>query len=693
MSAFAAPLSAPQLFKIDPCGADTQHMGPPSSGRGKRLPTLSWDSIVDDASETTELSERQISAAQPPVPSAPEPLLSTDAASVSLSVDSLSIKPLKIEPLPIDSMSLGPLPTDPSPVEPVSTPTPPPPPAPPTLVSAPEVLEVTDEPAAEDPEISGQIVPALRVVAPTPIIPALGTIEPGPADVRHDVGSADATDVLPQIVEATPSPGVPAIVQAPASVVAPPAEYSLPRIPQPDQSQMAPIRAQSPLAVAYSEPLQSHTRARSGRGVLLVVTLVFLGGLVAAGIVFGRPYLFPEDQQATAGADPVSANGTPELVVTAEPTAQFTARLTSELAGDWASQQPQWRALGLLSGTVTDDVVSDLLTGWQDAVYVTGEGQVYYDEVAVGDSLDTELELVTASASLDQEFGWSAGQDARTLDDAALTLAAVFRQSLVAQQASESSGEIEARNAAPLVFLPPILGYQILAPHTFAEFDSGSTDGPNVLSLLDQAGPGPLASEVLIDAAAPIVVDGDQVVGSPTAMDSSFWYLVFAGYVENTAARAASESIVENSLVTADRGGTRCMYATFSGGDVGQTATLRGTIETWSANVPAEFDSSTSVLPDGTLQFVSCDPGQGFENQSRLGTARELVGWRIAELATIEAVMTAGGSGADLAAALSQIEASNVGEELAILPLDVSSPEAADAARTAVAAVLGISAD
>ena len=685
-------------------------MGSPDGGRGKRLPTLSWDSIVDDAPETDESSDR-------PVPLTPARDTEGSAPAESLSLGSLSIEPMRIDPMPVETMSLGPLPTDPSATDPADTPTPPPPAGPTVHASAPPANPyVVDEPATdpviEDAEPSGQIVPALRVVAPTPIIPALGTIETGPADVSGGSGAADGvtTDVLPEIQEATPAPGMPAVVQSSASVEetsagVPAADqsmvYQLPQAHQPDQTRAQSTPIQSPLEVLSPQPFQPAAR-RSGRGIMLLFTLVVLGGLVAAGIVFGRPYLFPEDWDATTQPfaetieDVSGVEFVEPLVVTAEPSSQYLTRMTTQLTGDWPAEQAEWRALGLLNGTVTEEVVSDLLVGWQDALYSTDDGQVYHDAAAVGDSLDVELTLAMATASLDQQFGWSSGQENRTLDDAALTLAEVRRQALAIQEASDFPSEIPIRDAAPLVFLPPVLGYEVLAPLTFAEFASpvGQDDeATNPLYMMEDGGPGQIPSEVLLDSAAAVAVEGDQVVGSPGAMDSSFWYLVFAGYVDNSTARAASMAIVENSLVTADRSGTKCVYATFSGGDVNQTATLRSTIEAWSANVPAEFASSISVLPSGALQLISCDPGTELDDQGRLGTARELIGWRIADLATIEAVAGAGGSDADITAALDQVEASGIGAELAVLPLDISPAEAADAARAAVDRVLNASAE
>ena len=163
---------------------------------------------------------------------------------------------------------------------------------------------------------------------------------------------------------------------------------------------------------------------------------------------------------------------------------------------------------------------------------------------------------------------------------------------------------------------------------------------------------------------------------------------MFAGFLDSRTSYQASESVVENSLAVVDRAGTQCVYATFSGGDVIQTETLRSALEVWSASAPVEFGSSFSVLADGTLQLVTCDPGVGYETVNRLGVARELVGWRTAELATFEAVRAANGTEADAAAAWAVVEASTVGVDLGALPGDTSPAESAAAARAAVAAVL-----
>ena len=192
------------------------------------------------------------------------------------------------------------------------------------------------------------------------------------------------------------------------------------------------------------------------------------------------------------------------------------------------------------------------------------------------------------------------------------------------------------------------------------------------------------ADDALEPASPATLAAGDVAVGSPVTMDRSFWYLVFAGFLDAPTAYAASESIVESSLTVAERAGTTCAYATFSGGDMIQTPTLRSAMEAWVATVPASMAGAFSVGADGGLQMVSCDPGAQTPPQTRLGAATELIGWRSAELATISGVLAAGGGDAEISAALDRLAASDVGAGLARTAVDQSPAAAAAAAKAAV---------
>jgi len=493
--------------------------------------------------------------------------------------------------------------------------------------------------------------------------------------------SAPVSDALPLIREATPvgEPGGPSLPSVAAAVQRPAA-------PSPFEFDSASVAA---------PPTRQPRGGKKRSGLKLVATITVLGGLVAAGVVFGQPYLFPSewDEAAAPYAEAVeSSRGidfAEPLAVTAEPSAAFADRLQAQLAPVSPEMLTQWRALGLSTGVVDDTTLARQLAGWQDAVYSTADGQVYHDLGAAGDELDAQLVQTMAAVSLDQEFAWSADQQERTLDAAAATSAEVLRQVRATQRSSTFDAEVESVPSEVVNGLPVVVGYQLLAPHVFAEFDADlsreSRDNP--LAGIGTAGPGIFGRETPDLAAGPTLLDGDIATTSPLAKDRSFWYLVFAGYLDARTAVAASDAIVESSLSTATRGTTECAVATFSGTAVAETATLREALTAWAAAAPAEMASSFDVLADGTLQLVSCDPGVGFESSTRPGVARELLSWRAAELATMEAVRVGGGGEAELDEAWAFVQASPVALDLMTLSSEATPTELATAAGDAVTAL------
>ncbi|MET0661945.1 MAG: hypothetical protein ABWZ42_02330, partial [Ilumatobacteraceae bacterium] len=414
--------------------------------------------------------------------------------------------------------------------------------------------------------------------------------------------------------------------------------------------------------------------------------------------VFGRPYLFPDDWEANAEPyaaaveDVTAAEFAEPLVVTAEPTAAFQRRATAQLAGEWQSQVPVWRALGLASGDVTEAGLDELLAGWSPSLYSTDDGQIYHDASITGPALEALITRSMATAHLDQEYGWSIGQPGRTLDHAALTNAHVLSQATATQAATAFNTTIEPAPTAPLAYLPAVISYRVLAPVMYAPLLAPAGQGAaNPLADLETVSGG-IAPESPTLADAPVVHDGDVIVSPPAAQDRSFWYLVFASYLDSPTAFAASEAVVESALTVVDRAGTTCAYGTFSGGDIAQTATLRAALESWVATVPAEFVGQFSIALDGSLQFVSCDPGGGFVGANRIGTARELIGWRSAELATINAVVADGGGETDIAGALARLMESGIGAQLAASLAGDTPEQTADAASAAVADIVALAA-
>jgi hypothetical protein len=626
----------------------------PAEQDRKRLPTMSWESVVDAPVVSTAEPARPPAAVDLAAPAVTTPEPSTSGGDDT--IGSIVLAPLAL------NLDPAPAPESPAPVSPAA-----------------------ESPAAESQETF--LLPPIVEATPVAEVPTSWYEDSGTPDVAPVPIPADVTNVVPVIASVTVVEAAPIAVAAPAPVG--------PRLPE------VSLVVTPPVAEAARQPAplvpSSAPRRQPRRWPKRLFILLLLAGLVAAAVLLGRPYLFPgEFDEATAPyAQAVEAARGVEfdepIAVISESTAEFGVRTVAELSGDWEREVPLWRALGLLNGRTGPSEVARILEGWQSALYSTADGQVYVDELASGPTTDAAITLAMAAASLDQEFRWSPGQPGRGLDGEVETLAEVTRQSREVLGASRFAVELDPVKPAVLVFVPPVPAYRALAPVVFAEFDRTGVDATNTLESMGPGGPGPLRSAASVVAPAAERVEGDLVVGSPQAMDRAFWYLVFAGYLDPVTAFAASESVVESAVTIVDRNGTACVYSTFAGGDLSQTATLREAVERWAFSVPAGLTPAVSVLPDGTLQLVTCDPGEGAEVGSRQGVARELVAWRTAELATYEFLIDRAedpAASVDLAPAWAVVAASSVPLDLAALPADLPPSDIAAAARTAVAGVL-----
>ena len=594
-------------------------MVPPDDARATRLPTLSWDSVVDPSEHS---------------PASAEPV----AASAS-SESAVVFEPLLLVPA-VES---------------------PPPPTPNLHVAEPATI---------------------RPTPPAVIVPAIGDVISGPELVAP--AAAPVIAAIPVIQEATPvEPRAPMLPTAPEYTPAPRPATASPFEFDPGSGAIVPSR----------QP----RRRKKGRGLKLFATLVVLGGVAAAGVVFGQSYLFPNDWDDAVApyAQAVEASRgvdfSESLSITAEPSATFAARLQAQLAPVSPQELAQWRALGLVSGVVDESTLAAQLSGWQDVFYSTTDGQVYHDVTVAGAELDAQLVEALAAASLDQEFGWSVGQPLRTLDAAAATSAEVLRQ---ARQIRTSSTFGAVAGPAPtteqVAALPPVIGYRTFAPEVFAMFARPVEPDPNLLLDLGAVGPGPLGVDVPVAAGPPTMLDGDTFVGAATARDRSFWFLAFGGFLDGPTALAASEAIVENTLTNAVRGATACVYATFSGSGVEQTETLRSALTTWVAAAPLEFASSFTTLADGSLQLTSCDPGVGFAGAVRPGVVAELVAYRSLELATRAGVASRGGGDSEFTFMWNLFVDSSMPSELAAVAAVAPPSDIAAAAIGAVEALYSL---
>ena len=525
-------------------------MALPDGARTKRLPTLSWDSVVDAGGSADDHADLAGESDTAPASIAEDdaitltpleldltPLTETDEPSVELPV---VFAPLEIDVTPQPAAPDAPaFPPTPATIEPPDEPltvrsTPPAVivPAIGDVTSGPEQLAtppVENVPAAlaapaapgpdAAPALAAPAAPAPdagpALAAPAAPAPDAGPALAAPAAPAPDAATAPSiTDPLPEIQEATP--------------VVEPSAPLLPSIPIPVPSSSPAASFEFDSASVAPAPIRQPQRRTKRRGFKLVVTLLVLGGVIAAGIVFGQEYLFPGDwDDATApyaeAVETVSGVEFAEpLAIVAEPIAAFTTRMQAQVASVPPEELAQWRALGLASGVVDDATLAGQIAGWQDALYSTSDGQVYSDLGVAGPELDAQLVQEMASASLDQQYGWSVEQPERTLDAAAATSAEVLRQSRAVQRSSTFAAPVPSVPSEATVALPPAIGYQMLAPHVFAEFESSiePTEGSNVLDGLGTSGPGILGRDLPVMATDPTMLDGDVVVASPDCQGS-----------------------------------------------------------------------------------------------------------------------------------------------------------------------------
>jgi hypothetical protein len=425
-------------------------------------------------------------------------------------------------------------------------------------------------------------------------------------------------------------------------------------------------------------------KSGGGSGIAVFFTLLVLVGLVVGAILFGRPYLFPDKWDVDAkpygeAVETVLGSEIAEpLLITRHAESTYDVKMADAYLGEWEGDVPMWRSLGLVTGQVDAPLVRDLITGWIGAYYSPSGGEIVVDESLSAGAVDGAIIEAIAAAALDQQTHWSSTLDDATMDAAALTEARVIASSRTTRAATTYGPAVSERRIDVAAFLPPVLAYRVNAPAMYAELVPENAAALTAMLT-------PTASAV-----APELIPGDVVVTGEIPVERSFWYLVFASYSDAPTAYAASTAIEQTSLATAERAGRTCSYGTFTGIDAARTATVLAALQQWVANAPVAMNASLSTLADGSYQLVSCDPGVNFDSTARFGVARELIRWRLVELAALENVDPQGGTPEQRIAEVTRVQQTQSGIALMGLPFDTSAEESARLARLAAAPVLGV---
>ena len=693
--------------------------GPKSS-----IPAISWDSVVGTSSSqrpsTEDTTEREDSDTTADDATADD-ATPDDAPNGSAARPETTIPPIvapaafsfEPEPAPVDPSGPLQLTREPDPIPPAPAPDPEP------------VVAVPDPAAAIHDEIANAGAPRLADPSQPGARPDTSDASPATALVDAVPGStSDAADTsygndLPPIIEATPVDsgtdplhvltGESPIVEAPtAAVPSMPALPSAPAVPSgpslPNVTSVAAPVASAPLS---STPIHTHASAtrttktttsrkqKSGGGLGLLVVLVLLAGLVAAGIVFGRPYLFPDEWDASArdyAQDIESIRGVEfiePLTVVAEPTTAYRQRVGDQLLGDWEARSPMWRALGLSAGGTEREVLDTLIAERSPAIYSHTDGQVYHDAALPPVEVDAEVTLAMATAALDQQYRVVSTADRRSLLAEAMTEAHLYQQATAIQEQSQAPTEIRPTNDSTLAFLPPVLDYSLVAPTVFADLLPVPDDvAANPLARIGDAGPGPLLAAELTTAPDPVLDVSEAAVGTARPMGRSFWYLVLASHLDPRVAWNLSSDLSTASLLEVSAGADTCFYSSLGMASPGGSTVLTGALTSWVDLAAPELRATTTTLEDGTVQLRTCDPGDVFTSNARFGIARDLIAFQATELATITGVVSAGGDQAAIDEALAQLDASDAVAIVLDLDPTATATEVSSTARRAVEPVL-----
>ena len=146
--------------------------------------------------------------------------------------------------------------------------------------------------------------------------------------------------------------------------------------------------------------------------------LLFIAAVVSAGIIFGRPYLFPAEWEDNAlpYAEAIEARRGREFVepirLIGQDNSAHRDLVSEQLLGDAQANMPIWRSLGLAGPDATDDAsLRDLTSVQSPVLYSTSDGQVYYDESFNQAHRDRLIMQAMATAALDQEVTFSSDAD------------------------------------------------------------------------------------------------------------------------------------------------------------------------------------------------------------------------------------------------------------------------------------------
>ena len=465
------------------------------------------------------------------------------------------------------------------------------------------------------------------------------TANPAPALPRNPQRAPIDEPVAPVLPAATTA----ALPTLPASnPAAPPPIADNPATPKgPDVS-----------AVRSFELKQQREKRKSRLAGFTFLAFVVVAGLVAVGLLFGRDWLFPTqwDEALIPLVDEIQLEQGSEF---AEPVPvddltggeYAAAALEAAFGDDWAAAFPQWRALGLASGSVDSPAIVDTVVAWRPAVYDAEAGVIYraagVDDAAPTDdtaddltdegdgdamSMDDALRLALLEAFDDQR-----GIDATDVDGASGILGISSPQAIAAASVDRAlligSTDVPPISSEVQIALP--LLYEMIAVDVFGEPIIDAADVDPAPQYGDDYPDEVLDALVVEHEVAPMgpLPDGAEALGEPTALGPDAWQLVWQNRLPDPT------TVRLRSLVKADayqpfvQGGKGCVAAAFqTEADInaGEVVTA---LTAWATAAPLEASPTITISPadPARVEFVTCDPGATAEQSVAPSTITGLI--------------------------------------------------------------------
>ena len=417
-------------------------------------------------------------------------------------------------------------------------------------------------------------------------------------------------------------------------------------------------------AVRSFELKQQRERRKSRLAGFIVLAVVAVGALVAIGLLFGRDWLFPTqwDEELIPLVDEIQLDRGSEF---AEPVPvedlsggeYAAAALEATFGDDWAASFPQWRALGLASGSVDSPAIADTVVAWRSAVYDADAGVIYRADLtepvastddARGEDASADDERDSDERDSDERDGDASGDDAMRLalleafDDqrgigpteveAATGITGISSSRAIAAAAVDRAllvGSTEVLDVEADVQIALPLLYEMIAIDVFGDpiLDGVDLDPPPQYG--DDYPDDVLDALVVDHELAPLgpLPDGAEPIGEPTALGPDVWQLVWQNRLPDPTTVRLRSLIGADAYQPFVQGGKGCVAAAFqTEADInaGEVVTA---LTAWATAAPLEAAPTITIssADPARVEFVTCDPGATAEQSVAPATITSLI--------------------------------------------------------------------